>query len=97
MKQTWVIYLRAVKNTDGMKAVCEQSEWEEMELAQPGKHHLIQAGITTEAEAELLARGESGDSKVKSFRGREISPAEKYGASFTPSLPLRPSSCSGTT
>lgn len=78
MKQTWVIYLRAVKNTDGMKAVCEQSEWEQIELAQPGKHRLIRAGIATEAEAELLARGDSGASKAKSYRGREISPPDKY-------------------
>lgn len=89
MNQTWVIYLRAVKNTDGMRAVCEQSEWEEIELAQPGKHRLIHAGITTEAEAELLARGDSGTSKVKAFRGREISAAEKYLAGFRRFSPSR--------
>jgi hypothetical protein len=46
-----------------MKAVCEQSEWEAMELAQPGYRTLIQAGIANEAEAERLARGTSGDAK----------------------------------
>lgn len=82
LNETWVVYLRAVKNTDGIKAVCEQCEWEELEMRQPGQHQLIRSGIETEMEAELLARGDSGSSKVKSFRGREISPAEKYVAGF---------------
>ena len=61
---SWVVYKMTVRgNPDGMKAVCEQSEWEAMELAQPGYHTLIQAGIANEAEAERLARGTSGDAK----------------------------------
>jgi hypothetical protein len=60
----WVVYKMTVRgNPDGMKAVCEQSEWDAMELAQPGYHTLIQAGIANEAEAERLARGTSGDAK----------------------------------
>ena len=55
---TWVVYLMTVKKTEGIKAVCEQSEWDAMELARPGHHHLIQAGIASEVEAETLARGE---------------------------------------
>jgi hypothetical protein len=46
-----------------MNAVCEQSEWDEMERARPGYHTLIRAGITNEGEAERLARGTSGDPK----------------------------------
>src|SRR5437762_7993360 len=46
---------------DGMNAVCEQQEWDEMERARPGYHRLIRSGITNEAEAEKLARGTSGD------------------------------------
>ena len=56
--ETWVVYLRTVRNNvDGIKGVCEQSEWNAMELARPGLHHLIQGGIATEVEAETLARG----------------------------------------
>ena len=59
---SWVVYKATVRgNTGGMNAVCEQSEWDAMELAQPGQHLLIQAGITSEGEAERLARGTSGD------------------------------------
>src|SRR4051794_30882352 len=52
---SWVVYLMTLnKQPGGMNAVCEQSEWEEMERARPGYHTLIRAGITTEAEAEKL-------------------------------------------
>ena len=52
------------KNVDSGKAVMldvrEQSEWEAMELARPGYHTLVRAGIANEAEAEALARDMSG-------------------------------------
>ena len=67
---TWVVYLMTVKKTNGMKAVCEKTEWDAMELAKPGVHHLIREGITTEAEAELLARGESGAAKPRAWKTR---------------------------
>ena len=54
---SWVVYRMTVHGKPtGMNAVCEQSEWEAMELAQPGYHTLILAGITNEGEAEKLAR-----------------------------------------
>ena len=60
----WVVYLMTLHNHQGgMNAVCEQSEWDEMERARPGYHTLIRAGITNEGEAERLARGTSGDPK----------------------------------
>jgi hypothetical protein len=63
---SWVVYLMAVKNnTAGMNAVCEQGEWDAMELARPGQHTLVRSGIASEAEAERLARGTSGDSKPR--------------------------------
>jgi hypothetical protein len=64
---TWVVYLMTVqKSKDGpRRSVCTQTEWDEMELAQPGYHLLIQAGIASESEAELLARGTSGDPKPR--------------------------------
>jgi hypothetical protein len=53
----WVVYLMKPKgNQEARNAVCSQSEWEEMELAQPGFHTLIRAHITNEGEAERLAR-----------------------------------------
>jgi hypothetical protein len=58
----WVVYQMKIHGkADGMNAVCEQSEWDEMELARPGYHTLIRGGIMCEGEAERLARGTSGD------------------------------------
>ena len=54
---SWVVYqIMHRKIPNGMKAVCEQGEWDAMQLAQPGFHTLIQAGMTNEGEAERLAR-----------------------------------------
>jgi hypothetical protein len=65
---SWVVYLMTLhKNGAQMNAVCEQSEWEAMEQARPGYHTLIRSGIMSENEAELLARGTSGDAKLRHF------------------------------
>jgi len=54
---TWVVYLMTVhERTKKNCAVCEQSEWDAMELARPGYHQLIRGSIATEVEAEMLAR-----------------------------------------
>ena len=67
---SWVVYkMTTPKQPEGMNAVCEQSEWDAMERARPGYHTLIRSGITTEGEAERLARGTAGDSKVRVSRG----------------------------
>jgi hypothetical protein len=59
---SWVVYRMTLRGkTNGMNAVCEQAEWEAMELAQPGYHTLIQAGIANEGEAERLARSTSAN------------------------------------
>ncbi len=58
----WVVYKMPLRgNPDGMNAVCEQSEWDLMELARPGQYQLIQKDIPSEGAAERLARGTSGD------------------------------------
>jgi hypothetical protein len=55
----WVVYRMTIHGkASGMKAVCEQAEWDAMERVQPGRHTLILAGITNEGEAERLARSE---------------------------------------
>ena len=65
--ESWVVYRMTVHGKEsGMNAVCEQSEWDEMERAKPGYHKLIQAGITNEGEAERLARGTAGDPPKRS-------------------------------
>ena len=61
----WVVYQTTVRGKQGksttMNVICEQGEWDAMELAQPGLHTLVQGGITSEGEAERLARGSAGD------------------------------------
>jgi len=47
----WVVYRRTIfRQAVGGVAVCEQSEWDEMELARPGHQTMIQRGITSEVE-----------------------------------------------
>jgi hypothetical protein len=64
-KMLWVVYRTALRGKQGksamMNVICEQAEWDAMELAQPGHYTLVQAGIASEGEAERLARGSSGD------------------------------------
>jgi hypothetical protein len=65
----WVVYkMTVVGKYTGMNAVCEQSEWDAMELARPGYHTLVKSGIADEAEAERLARGTSGDAIPRKTR-----------------------------
>ena len=60
----WVVYQMLLhKKPEAMNVVCEQGEWDAMELARPDRYKLVRAGIATEAEAERLARGTSGDAQ----------------------------------
>jgi hypothetical protein len=62
---SWVVYLMTVHGKEpGVNAVCEQGEWDAMELAHPGRHTLVRSGIASEGEAERLARGTSGDARA---------------------------------
>ena len=55
---SWVVYRMTVNGKQvGLNAVCEQGEWDALELSRPGYHTLVRAGITNEGEAERLARG----------------------------------------
>jgi len=58
---SWVVYRMTIRGkAQGAIAICGQSEWEALELAQPGYHTLVQEGITSEVEAEKLARSQPG-------------------------------------
>jgi hypothetical protein len=57
----WVVYKMTIHGRlPGPNAVCEQSEWDEMEGRRPGYHQLIRQHMTSEAEAERLARESPG-------------------------------------
>jgi hypothetical protein len=59
--EAWVVYQMPVKGQpEGMRAVCEQQEWDAMERSKPGHFTLIASGILNEGQAEQLARGKAG-------------------------------------
>ncbi len=63
---SWVVYATdPLGKTPGLKVVCEQADWDRLELAQPGRYALVKSGIANEAEAERLARGTSGDARTR--------------------------------
>ena len=67
--ESWVVYRMTLHGKPlGMNAVCEQSEWDAMEQDRPGYHTLVRAYIANECEAEMLARGTSGDVKPRASR-----------------------------
>jgi hypothetical protein len=64
--RAWVVYRMTLsKDVVGGNVVCEQREWDAIELARPGLHLLIRDGIGTEQEAEKLARGTAGDTRPR--------------------------------
>ena len=66
--ETWVVYQAVQGDQSGIRSVCTQSEWPVIEARKPGVNQLIREGITSETEAELLARGTSGDVKKRASR-----------------------------
>lgn len=61
---SWAVY----EITDGVaaaKALCQQREWPAIEQAGKGRCRLVRGCIPHEAEAERLARGNSGDPPPK--------------------------------
>jgi hypothetical protein len=73
--ESWVVYKMTLwGKTPGANAVCEQAEWDEMQLARPGHHTLIREGVTSEAAAEKLARESPGGTAAKqaSLRGQSL-------------------------
>ena len=83
---TWVVYQMPVKGVpEGVRGICEQWEWDAMELARPGVNTLVQAGIANEGEAERLARGSSGET-----RPRNAKPAASWAAAAAEILAKAP-------
>lgn len=71
----WVVYRMTVHGKlSGMNAVCEQAEWDAMELTKPGYHTLVQAGITNEGQAERLARSAPVDGTTTKLPAAEVLP-----------------------
>ena len=64
--EVWVVYKSRHAGDHGPNAVCEQAEWDAMEMAEPGLHTLLRSGVASEAEAEKLAREMPGGTAVKS-------------------------------
>jgi hypothetical protein len=60
-KGLWVVYLKLLhgKQTP-MTVVCDQGEWDALELANPGQYTLVMSGIASEGEAERIARERAG-------------------------------------
>lgn len=81
MRQTgicvaWVVYRMTLpKQAAGGNVVCEQREWDAIELARPGYHTLLYSGIKTEQEAEKLARGTAGDAFRRGSGKKKAAPA----------------------
>jgi hypothetical protein len=71
------------KGVIGGNVVCEQREWDALELARPGFHLLVRDGILTEQEAEKLARGTAGDTPP-----RKVGP--KVAATLNEMINTRP-------
>jgi hypothetical protein len=69
----WVVYEKVQPGRPRTTAICLQSEWDAMVLAQLKYVVLIRAGITNEGEAERLAR--SGVVVEKVVRKRPVVPA----------------------
>src|SRR3954468_7467243 len=72
-RSNWVVYQSVQGKQMGAKSICDQREWEALERANPGANLLIASGLTSESQAEKLARGTSGDVKKRAVAGRKIS------------------------
>ena len=71
MASTWVVYqIIAPDGSLGPRAVCSQTEWLRIESGASGTVSLIRSEIASEADAERLARGTSGDPKPSRVGGQ---------------------------
>jgi hypothetical protein len=68
--EKWIVYETISGPNTGIRSVCTTGEWSELELRKPGENRLVQNGIANENEADKLARGASGDQKVRDKKPR---------------------------
>ena len=75
---TWVVYEKQMPGKPKVTVMCEQSEWDALQLTQPNNCTLVRAGITNEGVAEQLARSGAVLVKVKVAKPRPTAtvPAE---------------------
>jgi len=60
-KGLWIV-IQSIRGIQcGIRSVYQQDDWEEIDARNPGEYQVVQSGISNESEAELLARGTSGD------------------------------------
>src|SRR5690349_18321702 len=63
---SWAVYRIAAAGKDSAtNAMCDQADWAELERIAGGRNTLIRGNIASEVEAELLARGTTGDVKPR--------------------------------
>ena len=54
---SWVVYQTPTRIKPGVvHAVCDDREWDTLTTGRPGYYTLVQSGIASEGEAEMLAR-----------------------------------------
>ena len=79
--EEWAVYLMPVKGSpDGLRGVCPQAEWEALDRAKPGVLTLIQGHLPSEAQAEQLARGRSGEKPTRAARDAALVAASEARA-----------------
>ena len=66
---SWVVYRMSLHgNAVAGNVVCEQREWDALEVARPGFHTLLHTGLKSEQEAEKLARGTAGETPPRKVK-----------------------------
>ncbi len=75
------------KQAIGGNVVCEQGEWDALELARPGYHVLLHSGLKTEQEAEKLARGTAGDPPIRGAKKAAMTLAAAASMSVPSPMP----------
>lgn len=63
--RAWGVYETVIGTHAGMRFVYTEDDWKMVESRDQGKNRIVKGGIVDENEAEKLARGTSGDAKVR--------------------------------
>jgi len=86
--ESWVVYSMPSKgNREGLRAVCDRTEWERMDAAKPGYFTLVRGGLTNEGEAERLARGSSGAAKPRNRKAVPLTWPDQAGLGLAGARP----------